>query len=177
MSHGHFLFLAAQFQTPLFKRTSFTDLPSGPVVVTVLPMQGEWIPSLVKELRSHKLCIVAKKKKKAHYFLLGILSSHWMCLWDSDQDSSTPSLMGREMAQARTGTCSLPGIWILTGGSKKQERILFPPSLLEPAFRLPAGLWILSSRSILIPAYFQASILLLILWTPNILPKYCFSFN
>ena len=137
-------------------------------------MQGEWVQSLVKELRSHKSCVVAKKKKlKAHDFLLGILSSHWMCpTWSSDQDSSTPSLMGREMAQARTVTCSLLGIWILTGGSKKQKGVLFHPSLLEPALRLPAGVWILSSRNILIPAYFQASILLLILWTPNILPKY-----
>ena len=131
--------------------------------------QGTKIPQVIRFGKKKK------KKLKAHDFLLGILSSRWMCLGDSDQDSSTPSLMGREMAQARTVTCSLLGIWILTGGSKKQKRVLFHPSLLEPAFRLPAGVWILSSRNILIPAYFQASILLLILWTPNILPKYFFN--
>ena len=30
---------------------------------SVLPMQGEWVPSLVNELRSHKSCIVAKINK------------------------------------------------------------------------------------------------------------------
>ena len=30
----------------------------------MLPMQGAWVQSLVRELRSHKSCGIAKKKKK-----------------------------------------------------------------------------------------------------------------
>ena len=30
----------------------------------VLPMQGAWVPSLVRELRSHMPCSVAEKKKE-----------------------------------------------------------------------------------------------------------------
>ena len=37
-------------------------LGCGPVVKT-LPMQGVWVRSLVGELRSHKLCSMAKKLK------------------------------------------------------------------------------------------------------------------
>ena len=38
------------------------DFPSGPVVKTVLPLQGAWVQSLVQELRFHKPHGVAKKK-------------------------------------------------------------------------------------------------------------------
>ena len=30
----------------------------------MLPMQGAWVQSLVRELRSHKSCGIAKKKKR-----------------------------------------------------------------------------------------------------------------
>ena len=39
------------------------NFPGGPVVKTVLPMQGAWVQSLVRELRSHMLHSTAKKKK------------------------------------------------------------------------------------------------------------------
>ena len=39
------------------------DLPCGPVVKTLLPLQRELVRSLVGELRSHKLHGVAKKKR------------------------------------------------------------------------------------------------------------------
>ena len=38
--------------------------PGGPVVKTVLPVQGLWIQSLVRRLRSHT-CRDHKKKMKA----------------------------------------------------------------------------------------------------------------
>ena len=38
------------------------DLPGGPVV----PMQGAWVPSLVRDLRSHMLCNMGKEKIKKH---------------------------------------------------------------------------------------------------------------
>ena len=34
------------------------------MVKTQLPLQGSWVPSLVRELKSHILHIAAKKKKK-----------------------------------------------------------------------------------------------------------------
>ena len=40
------------------------DLPCGPVVKTLLPLQRGLVRSLVRELRSHKLHGVAKKKKE-----------------------------------------------------------------------------------------------------------------
>ena len=40
------------------------DFPSGPVVKTVLPLQGAWLQSLVQELRFHMLQCSQKKKKK-----------------------------------------------------------------------------------------------------------------
>ena len=39
-------------------------LPDGPVVKTLLPLQGARVQSLVRELRSHMPSSVAKKKKK-----------------------------------------------------------------------------------------------------------------
>ena len=39
------------------------DFPSGPVVKTVLPLQGAQVRSLVGELRSHMLRGAAKKIK------------------------------------------------------------------------------------------------------------------
>ena len=40
------------------------DFPSGPVVKTVLPLQGAWLQSLVQELRFHMLQCSQKKKKQ-----------------------------------------------------------------------------------------------------------------
>ena len=40
------------------------ESPGGPVVKTVLPLQGVWVRSLVGELRSHIPCSVAKNKQK-----------------------------------------------------------------------------------------------------------------
>ena len=39
-------------------------LPDGPVVKTLLPLQGARVQSLVRDLRSHMPSSVAKKKKK-----------------------------------------------------------------------------------------------------------------
>ena len=39
-------------------------VPGGPVVETVLPLQGAQVPSLVRELRSHRPWSTAKKKRK-----------------------------------------------------------------------------------------------------------------
>ena len=46
------------------KNCIFGDFPSNPEVKTTLPMQGARVRSLVRELRSHILYGVAKKKKK-----------------------------------------------------------------------------------------------------------------
>ena len=43
------------------------DFPGGPVVKTMLPMQGVQFRSLVGELRSHLLYGAAKKEKKKRY--------------------------------------------------------------------------------------------------------------
>ena len=43
-------------------------ISGGPVVKTVLPMQGTQVPSLVRELRSHMLPDTAKKKKNLRGF-------------------------------------------------------------------------------------------------------------
>ena len=40
------------------------DFPDGPVVKTLLPLQGAWVQSLDRELRSHKPHGMAKKKKR-----------------------------------------------------------------------------------------------------------------
>ena len=40
------------------------DFPDGPVVKAALPMQGAWVWPLIRELRSHMLHAMAKKKKK-----------------------------------------------------------------------------------------------------------------
>ena len=40
------------------------DFPSGPVVKTVLPLQGAWVQSLVQELRFHMLQCSQNKTKK-----------------------------------------------------------------------------------------------------------------
>ena len=39
------------------------DFPDGPVVRTSLPLQGAWVQSLVRELRSHRPLDVAKNNK------------------------------------------------------------------------------------------------------------------
>jgi len=39
------------------------DFPSGPVGKTVLPLQGAWVPSLVRELRSRMPHGMAKNLK------------------------------------------------------------------------------------------------------------------
>ena len=41
------------------------DFPGGLVVKTVHPMQGTWVQSLVRELRSHALHGMAKKKRRS----------------------------------------------------------------------------------------------------------------
>ena len=41
------------------KKETFQKFPDGKVVRT-LPMQGAWVLSLVRALRSYKLCSVAK---------------------------------------------------------------------------------------------------------------------
>ena len=40
------------------------DFPGGPVVKTLLPEQGAWVQSLVRELSSCMLCSKKKKAKK-----------------------------------------------------------------------------------------------------------------
>lgn len=40
------------------------DIPGGPVVESLLPMQRAWVPFLIGELRPHMAHGVAKKKKK-----------------------------------------------------------------------------------------------------------------
>lgn len=42
------------------KWSKLTDFSDGPVVKTVLPLQTAWVPSLIRELRSHMLLRVAK---------------------------------------------------------------------------------------------------------------------
>ena len=44
--------------------THFGGFPGGPVVKTAFPLQGAWVQSLVRELRSHMLIHCKKKKKK-----------------------------------------------------------------------------------------------------------------
>ena len=39
------------------------DFPGGPMVDSVLPLQGAWVQSLVRELRSHIPCDTAKNNK------------------------------------------------------------------------------------------------------------------
>ena len=55
------------------------DFPGGPVVDSMLPVQGVWFPSLVGELRSHVPCSVAKKiyikKKKSPVLFTLFLAS------------------------------------------------------------------------------------------------------
>ena len=46
------------------------DFSAGPVVKTLLPVQGAWVRSLVEELRSHMLCGVAKKKKESNKYVV-----------------------------------------------------------------------------------------------------------
>ena len=53
-------------QGDLKRRGGWRDLPGGPVVMTVFPMQRASVPSLVRELRSHMPCGVAKLKKKSN---------------------------------------------------------------------------------------------------------------
>ena len=40
------------------------DFPGGPVVKSVLPLQRVWVPSLVRELRSHMLYNMANQSIK-----------------------------------------------------------------------------------------------------------------
>ena len=47
-----------------FKKLPRRDFPGGPVVKTLLPMQGVRVRSLVLELRSHLLHGVSKNKVK-----------------------------------------------------------------------------------------------------------------
>ena len=47
-----------------FVRTSQRDFPGGPVVKTLLPLQGARVPALVRELRSRMPRGAAKKKRK-----------------------------------------------------------------------------------------------------------------
>ena len=47
-------------------KTTMRDFPCGPMERIHLTMQGTQVQSLVRELRSHKPCGVAKKKKKIH---------------------------------------------------------------------------------------------------------------
>ena len=42
-------------------KTTLGDFPGGPVVKTVLPLQGVWVPPLVGELRSYMLLGVTRK--------------------------------------------------------------------------------------------------------------------
>ena len=49
----------------LFKNSFIEDFPGGPVVKTLLPLQGTWVRSLVGEQRSHKTRDSDKKKEKA----------------------------------------------------------------------------------------------------------------
>jgi len=52
-------------------------LPDGPVVKTLLPLQGARVQSLVRELRSHMPSSVAKKKKKDHMGNIGMVYLLW----------------------------------------------------------------------------------------------------
>ena len=45
------------------KKFCYGDFPCGPVVKTALPMRGTQVPFLVRKLRSHMLCGVAKRLK------------------------------------------------------------------------------------------------------------------
>ena len=48
----------------LHQNKSLRDFPGGPVVRTTLPPQEAWVPSLVREPRSHLLQGMAKKKER-----------------------------------------------------------------------------------------------------------------
>ena len=48
----------------LHQNKSLRDFPGGPVVRTTLPPQEAWVPSLVREPRSHPLQGMAKKKRE-----------------------------------------------------------------------------------------------------------------
>ena len=45
------------------KDSNIRGFPSGPVVKTVFLVQWAWVQSLVRELRSHMMHSVAKKKR------------------------------------------------------------------------------------------------------------------
>ena len=49
-------------------------LPGGPVVKTMLPIQGVWVQSLVRELRSHELGSRTKKKENIKFLTVTITS-------------------------------------------------------------------------------------------------------
>ena len=53
-----------QREKRIWKYNNFRDFPGSPVVKTALSMQEAWVWSLVRDLRSHKLCGVAKKQTK-----------------------------------------------------------------------------------------------------------------
>ena len=50
-----------------YTHESAWDFAGGPVVRTLLPLQGAWAQSLVGELKSLMLCGVAKKKSHSRY--------------------------------------------------------------------------------------------------------------
>ena len=50
-------------------------LPGGPVVKTMLPIQGVWVQSLVRDLRSHELGSRTKKKRENIKFLTVTITS------------------------------------------------------------------------------------------------------
>ena len=61
---------------------------------SVLPMLGEWVRSLVWELRSHMLCSTSKKNKKK------ITDHKKSC----EKDSSILAAKGRRLGESRATT-------------------------------------------------------------------------
>ena len=47
-----------------FNNSKAGDFPDGPVVDSILPTQGAWVWSLVRELRTHMPCSMGKKRKE-----------------------------------------------------------------------------------------------------------------
>ena len=58
---GH---LCPQWTLPLWKSIQGWEFPGSPVVRTLHFSPLSWVPSLLGELRSHKPCSIAKRKKK-----------------------------------------------------------------------------------------------------------------
>ena len=49
-----------------WKSNHWGDLPGDPVVDSVFPVQGAWVQSLVRELKTHMVCDAWKGKKVTH---------------------------------------------------------------------------------------------------------------